>query len=577
MMKRSIELEKIRISADGSHHALNGIPLYSMRYERVLNYHGNGLASAKDTSGAFHIGLDGMPVYNYRYERTFGFYEGLASVMKADMWFHILSDGNPTYDERYSWTGNFQDGRCSVRDQDQSYFHITAEGKPAYKERYRYVGDFKESAACVYDQDGYAFHILEDGSLLHDQRFLELDVYHKGYAIASNGKGYFHIDRRGEPIYRERYLWVEPFYNGLARVKRNNSVVLLINEEGKEIKKITSSDIDSLNDVKRGEIMDMMIGYWYTQILRSIIELGIIEDISSGTETVERLQSSIGIDSRSLHMILQWMTVYDFIRIENEEITLTSKGKMLVMEEKSTLGHAAIMWGSEHYQAMANLTDSLKQYKPMFKDVYGKDYFDYLDSNESSSETYQKALESYTIDYEDIVPFLDLSDTNVLMDIGGGNGSLLNMILKANPQISRGIVFDRPPVIEAIATNHERTDEISIEYLQGDFFDEIPSHADTIIISRIIHDWDDDSCIQILRNVHGSLPPEGRLVIFDTIIPEQPRTDIGISLNFNLLVMLGGRERRLKEFEAVLRSSGFMINNVIRGAGIISILSAIKS
>ena len=104
-----------------------------------------------------------------------------------------------------------------------------------YSENYKYVGDFKDNYACVRLSDGCFVHIDGNGKMLNGKKFLDLGVYHKGFATAKDEKGWFHIDKSGNPVYAERYLIVEPFYNGFALVTDFLGNKMIINEKGEKV------------------------------------------------------------------------------------------------------------------------------------------------------------------------------------------------------------------------------------------------------------------------------------------------------------------------------------------------------
>lgn len=233
----------MKISSDSSHHTdIDGTPAYNERFDEVLKFHAPGLAPVMRDHKAWHIFPDGSPAYERRFSRTFGFYdETLAAVQDHHVWFHITSDGQPAYPERFAWCGNFQEGRCTVRQFDGSYYHISADGCPAYSKCWCYVGDFRDGVAVVQAQDGYSTHIDLAGRLVHGQWFLDLDVYHKGYARARDRVGWMHIDLAGKPMYRRRFAAVEPFYNGQARVEQFGGRLLIIDELGEELLELRST------------------------------------------------------------------------------------------------------------------------------------------------------------------------------------------------------------------------------------------------------------------------------------------------------------------------------------------------
>ncbi len=216
-MKRP-DWKSTRVSPRGTHHlAGDGSPLYAERFDSALTFHAPGLAPVVDSSGAYHIDVGGQPAYAERYMRTFGFYFERAAVVSGGGWFHVVPDGSLLYAERYAWCGNFQDGLCTVRDADGLYRHLRLDGHPAYPGRHAYAGDFRDGIGVVRElSDGMCVHIRTDGSHVHGARFLDLDIFHKGFARARDRRGWTHVDIEGRPAYEARFAAVEPFYNGTA-------------------------------------------------------------------------------------------------------------------------------------------------------------------------------------------------------------------------------------------------------------------------------------------------------------------------------------------------------------------------
>ncbi|MCZ6688101.1 MAG: methyltransferase [Planctomycetota bacterium] len=218
------------ISDDGSHHLLDGKPLYEAHFDEVLTFHTPGLAPVRRGLNAWHIRPDGSPAYERRFLHTFGFYERVAAVLTEEGWCHIRPDASDAYPDRYAWCGNFQGGRCTVRLPNGSYFHITASGAAAYQNRWRYAGDYSDGRGVVQGDDGTYTHIDLDGKAIHGRWFLDLDVFHKRIARARDDGGWLHVDFLGNAIYSRRFAMVEPFYNGQARVETFDGSLEVIDE-----------------------------------------------------------------------------------------------------------------------------------------------------------------------------------------------------------------------------------------------------------------------------------------------------------------------------------------------------------
>ena len=225
-----------RVAPEGTHHLTpDGQPLYEARFLEVLKFHAPGLAPALGADGATHITPEGRPAYRRRFTRTFGFYAGRAAVETGEGWLHILPDGAALYAERHRWCGNYQGGRVTVRRSDGRYGHLDLAGRPVGLARWRYAGDYRDGVAVVQGDDGRHTHIDAGGALLHGVWFLDLDVFHKGFARARDERGWLHVDRSGGPIYERRFAAVEPFYNGQARVERLDGGLEVIDERGRAL------------------------------------------------------------------------------------------------------------------------------------------------------------------------------------------------------------------------------------------------------------------------------------------------------------------------------------------------------
>ncbi len=227
-----MNLRKIIVSNDNTHHLFNEKPLYAKKFKRVFKFHPPGLAPVLDESGAYHIELDGNEAYKERFIKTFGYYFDKAAIITKEGWGHIDIKGNLVYEPIYDWVGNYQDEVCTVRDKKGSYFHIKDNGDRVYSANMLYAGDFRNEIAVVRKNNGLCTHIYKDGTSVHGKYFIDLDVFHKGFARAKNKEGWFHINEEGKEIYQEKYKCNEPFYNGYALVENMLGNRLIIDEGG---------------------------------------------------------------------------------------------------------------------------------------------------------------------------------------------------------------------------------------------------------------------------------------------------------------------------------------------------------
>lgn len=230
--------QEIRVSADSTRFLFEDEPIFSNHFLEVLKFHAPGLAPVKDLTGAYHINSAGQSLYPERYTRTFGYYCGRAAVVKNKYWFHLNEKGFRVYAQDFLWTGNYQENLCTVRDTENRYFHIDLNGERIYPALFLYAGDYKDGIACVKTSNVFYKHIDTKGNFLNDREFLDLGIFHKNFATAKDEVGWYHIDKLGLELYKQRYTAVEPFYNGFALVTLDNNQKIIIDERGNKIVKV---------------------------------------------------------------------------------------------------------------------------------------------------------------------------------------------------------------------------------------------------------------------------------------------------------------------------------------------------
>jgi hypothetical protein len=227
--------QNIKVSADNKYFLFDGKRIFEKEFLEVLKFHSPGLAPVIDQTGAYHIGMNGEAIYSERYTRTFGYYCNRATVVENENWFHINELGKRVYSQSFKWTGNYQENFCAVRDSNNNYFHIDLNGQKLYLESYIYAGDFKDGIACIKTANGFFRHIDANGNFLNEHSFLDLGIFHKNFATAKDKDGWHHINKKGKSIYNQRYLAIEPFYNGFALVTQFDNQKIIIDENGNKI------------------------------------------------------------------------------------------------------------------------------------------------------------------------------------------------------------------------------------------------------------------------------------------------------------------------------------------------------
>lgn len=302
----------------------------------------------------------------------------------------------------------------------------------------------------------------------------------------------------------------------------------------------------------RKELKGLFTQYWDYLAVYTACKQDIFDTIKNSQLSIQSLANKEGFDLEVLKQLITVLIQQKLIITDINKLKLTTKGELLTDTHPYSLKYACLNWGAEHLTAWQNLDYSLKSGKQAFNHIYGKPFFDYISEDKEKLLNYHKAMYEYARDdYEHICEIHDFSKHQSIMDVGGGMGALINAIKVHNPSINC-FLFDKLEVVDLYSGN--------IETVAGDFFKSIPKLAESIIISRILHDWSDEKSLIILKHIYGSLPLDGVLYIVENLTDKIDNGAAILSLNMHALT--GGFERSLSEYKKLIKSSGFKYNEV---------------
>lgn len=536
-----------QVSVCNTHHldALSN-PAYEERFDEVLKFHAPGLAPVRRGKEAWHIHATGTPAYGRRFERTFGFYEDRAAVIGPEGWHHIGIDGKDAYAERFMWCGNYQGGRCTVREPSGRYLHIDAEGRAVCGELWRYAGDYRDGLAVVQAEDGRSTHIDLVGRQVHGCWFLDLDVYHKGFARARDEAGWMHIDPAGAPAYARRFSNVEPFYNGQARVERFDGGLEVIDESG--------ATIIELRIALRSEFAALsadMVGFWKTQAIAAAVAVGLIDALPGAVEALAR---RCQLQPERTTRLLRALGELGLTVQEGPDWQLTPRGSFLKADHPLTLADAAREYAGPFSQMWNSLPNALRSDRHWV----APDIFREVAQDNARRESHHRMLRSYARhDYPAVPLSLDLGGTEHLIDAGGGLGTMANLLLDTYPNL-KVTVLDLHEVIEHARDQHQGRN--GLEWRAADLFTPWNVEADAVMLARVLHDWNDSACRQILQQARAVLSPGGSLFVVEMIVPEGGTA--GGLCDLHLLMATGGQERTLSEYRRLFELEGFELREV---------------
>jgi hypothetical protein len=261
---------------------------------------------------------------------------------------------------------------------------------------------------------------------------------------------------------------------------------------------------------------------------------------------------------------------------------LTPIGACLRADVPGSMRAAALLFGGITQQAWGDLLHSVETGEPAFRRVFGADPFDYMTQHPDEAANFDAAMADFTKHIATAVAAAyDFSPFRRVVDIGGGNGTLLAGILKANPPLA-GVLFDLPQVADrAIAPMREFGLADRCEIVGGDFFNAVPAGGDVYLLKHVIHDWNDERATAILKTCRRAMGAEAKLLILEGVYPsriDQSDESRGAAANdVNMLVCTGGRQRSEAEFRSLYEATGFRLNTILPTSTPVKVIEGIPA
>ena len=330
-------------------------------------------------------------------------------------------------------------------------------------------------------------------------------------------------------------------------------------------------------DSPSAQMFQIILGMMTPQAIHVAAKLGIADIVSKTPRTADELAAATNSHAPSLHRLLKFLaSVGVFSEDATGRYQQTPLSDTLRSDNPVSLRGAFVAFGSAFlWRAFGELSATIATGQPAFNHVFGTSFFEYLAEHPEDAAAFNAAMSATsTTELPAIVAAYDFSQFESLVDVGGGGGALLHGILLANPKL-RGVLFDQPSVVAGATPLLAGSIAPRCEVIGGDFFQTVPAGADGYLMRVVIHDWNDDDALKILRNCRHAIRDNGRLLLVESVLKPPNQPDPG---RFNDLTMLvvapGGRERTDAEFRELLRSAGFSMLRVIPATGLTSIIES---
>jgi hypothetical protein len=295
-------------------------------------------------------------------------------------------------------------------------------------------------------------------------------------------------------------------------------------------------------------------------------KLGIADLLADGSKPIEELAAVTGTQAPALSRVLRALvSVGVFTQDAQHRFALTPRAALLRTDVPGSLWSMAVYWGSPWiWCAWSQLLEGVRTGQTAFDLVHGVPFFTYLEQHPEAAAVFNQYMgERGDYRHTALAAAYDFSGMHLVIDVGGGHGAALSAILQANPAL-RGVLFDLPPVA-AGAQDHLAAAGVAdrCDTVGGDFFAAVPAGGDAYLLSGVLHDWDDERALQILRNCRRVMAGHSKLLVQELIMPEGNAPSPAKLVDVMMLTFLGGQQRTEAEFRTLYAKAGFQLTRVM--------------
>ena len=330
-------------------------------------------------------------------------------------------------------------------------------------------------------------------------------------------------------------------------------------------------------------LLEMIGGSWTTQAIGVAAELGLADALADGARSADELAQRFECQPDALRRLLRGLAALGIVTEHDDSgFALTDVGSLLRSDCVPSLRAWARWWSGPLWSTWGTLLQSVRTGKSARELATGRRGYAHIEADPEAAAIFNRAMGDLTaLIVDDLLRVVDFSAVGRVADIGGGHGELLAEILRARPGLS-GLLLELPHAHEGAAARMAAAGVSDrCELRVGSFFESVPEGADVYLLKSVLHNWDDARCADVLEQLRRAMPMQARLVLIERVAPDTMRdcsTHRTLSrTDLNMLVGLGGRERRVTELDRLLSGGGFQVKRVAPLTIDYTVIEAVRS
>lgn len=326
------------------------------------------------------------------------------------------------------------------------------------------------------------------------------------------------------------------------------------------------------------QMFQHITAYWVTQLMGTAARLGLADCLEAGPLKVAEIATKVGAHADALYRVMRACTAVGvFTEQADKTFANNALSQTLCSNVPGSMGNFAIAQSAPgHWRPWERLTDAVRSGKSTAHAALGQEIFEWYGSHPEEAAAFTGAMHNLAaLVAAEVTQAIDFSSVGRVVDVGGANATLVGAVLRAFPN-TRGVLLDLPHVVEAVKKTLAASGLAErCETIAGDFFKAVPK-GDVMLLKQILHDWNDEQCLTILRHCAESLPRGGRVLVVEMIISEDGTPSAAHLMDVNMLVLLPGKERTATEYSKLFAAAGLTPGRVLPTHSPFSIVEAIK-
>ncbi|WP_078868842.1 methyltransferase [Streptomyces sp. NRRL B-1347] len=322
-------------------------------------------------------------------------------------------------------------------------------------------------------------------------------------------------------------------------------------------------------------LVEAALGFVFPAALRAAALVRVADHLAEGPRAPAELAAATATDPAALTRVLRLLATRGLFGEDAQgRFRLEAAGQALRSDAPGSVRDAILMITDRTFWLPAGRMDHcLNTGGSVFEDIFNQPFFDHFAQDAETAAVFHDGMAAMSgVENGPIARAYDFPKTGTVVDVGGGQGGFLAAVLQAGPGLN-GVLYDRAHVL----AGHRLADEAALagrwSTAEGDFFTDVPK-GDVLVLKRILHDWQDEQCVGLLRACRRALAPGGRILVVDAVVAPDNRPHQAKDLDLLMMASLVGRERTHEDFRALLAAAGLRLTRVVPTPTVLSVVEA---